>query len=96
MASELAVVDRLGDLQLELEKVNGTLATILSVGNPESMIGPSPREFLNLVQMLEDAISPASEELGAIVQEIEQKRDTPPESPRPPQGLRARVKQKGR
>lgn len=87
-----SVSDRLFDLHLDLEKVDGTLGTILQVGSAESMGQPSPGEFLNMLQLLADVVSPACEELEAIMQEI----DTQAASPTLSQGRKARMKQKAR
>jgi len=85
-----AVSDRLFNLHLDLEKVDGTLGTILQVGSAESVGQPSPGEFLNMLQLLADIVSPVCEELEAIMQEIE----TQAASPTLRQGRRACVKGK--
>jgi hypothetical protein len=87
-----AITDRLCELQFSLEKVDGTLATILNVGNVESMNQPSPKDVLSTLQLLVDVVTPACEELGEIIREVL----TQSESPTLPQGEKARVKTKGR
>jgi hypothetical protein len=81
MAMELAVSDRLFDLQLELGKVNGLVATMRAIGSSEGD-GPSSEEVMNMIRLLEDIVSPAYEELTAIVEEVEEECETPC----PPQG----------
>jgi hypothetical protein len=92
MTTSLAVIDRLCNIHLDLEKVDGTLNTILTVGNVESDLQPSPKEMLNMLQLLADIVSPACEELETIMREMNAKDAAPPL----PQGRKARVKQKGR
>lgn len=92
MTTTLAPIDRLCDLHCRLETVDGALDTILSVSGPDSLDPPSPKELLNMVQLLAYAVTPACEELKAIMPELE----TKPASPTLPQGRKARVKQKGR
>jgi len=92
MTASLAVNDRLGDLLLCLEKVDGTLATILDVGSEESVNQPSPKQLLGMLQLLADVVTPACEELEAIIRET----DTHPEPPILPQVQKARVNKKGR
>jgi hypothetical protein len=92
MTASLAVIDRLSELHEDLEKVRGTLAMTLNVGNPDSEMEISPKEFLNMLQLLADIVSPVCEELEAIMHEL----DTQPASPTLPQGRKARLKQKGR
>ena len=72
MAMELAVSDRLGDLQLELGKVNGLLATMRAIGSSEND-GPSSEDVVNVIRLLADIVSPACEELTAIVEEVGEK-----------------------
>jgi hypothetical protein len=92
MTASLAPIDRLAYLREDLEKVNGTLAMTLSVGNPDSEMEISPKEFLNMLQLLADVVSPACEELEAIMQEMNDKDMAPPL----PKGEKARVTKKGR
>ena len=91
MASELAVIDRLCNIHLELEKVEGTLNTVSTIGDVDSPCQPSPKDVVNMLSLLADIVSPACEELKAIMEEMNAK-DT---SPSLPQGRKARVKQKG-
>jgi hypothetical protein len=81
MVMELAVSDRLFDLQLELGKVNGLVATMRAIGSSEGD-GPSSEDVMNMIRVLEDIVSPAYEELTAIVEEVEEECETPC----PPQG----------
>jgi hypothetical protein len=81
MVFKLKVIDRLGDLQLELAKVNGLLATMRAIGSSEGD-GPSSEEVMNMIRVLEDIVSPAYEEQTAIVEEVEEECETPC----PPQG----------
>ena len=76
MAMELAVSDRLFDLQLELGKANGLLATMRAIGSSEGD-GPSSEDVMNMIRVLEDIVSPAYEEVTAIVEEVEQECETP-------------------
>ena len=64
----------------------------LNVGNPDSEMEISPKEFLNMLQLLADVVSPACEELETIMDEL----NTQPASPTLPQGRKARVTKKGR
>lgn len=90
MAFELKVIDRLGDLQLDLAKVDGMLNTMLAIGSYEGD-GPSSGDVMNMLQMLSDVVSPAYAELKDIVGEVEEEHETPC----PPKGQRVRVKQEG-
>jgi hypothetical protein len=68
MAMELAVNDRLSDLQIELGKLNGLLATMIAIGSSENE-GPSSEDVMNMIRALEDIASPAYEELTAILED---------------------------
>jgi hypothetical protein len=72
MASfKIKVIDRLGDLQLELAKLNGLLATMVAIGSSHRD-GPTTEEVVNMIYVIEDIVRPAYEELTAIVEEIEE------------------------
>jgi hypothetical protein len=91
--SGLAVIDRLDELHDDLKKVEGTLAMILRMGNAETVVtDPDPEQFLSMLQLLGDVVTPVCDGLGAIVQEMGDKEAAPPL----PQGKKARVKKKGR
>ena len=90
LAMELAVSDRLFDLQLELGKANGLLATMRAIGSSEGD-GPSSEDVINMIRVLEDIVSPAYEELTAILEGDDDEHETPCAA----QGQRARVTQKG-
>lgn len=86
-SKELAIIDRLNDIYLDLRKVSGTLATITSLCNEESMLEPAPEEVLGMVELFKDIVSPACDELKAIMEEMneqdqramaDQKSDTQP------------------
>jgi hypothetical protein len=82
MASELALIDRLCNIHLDLEQVDGTLATIIDLGNEKASNQPSPKQFLRMLQLLDDIVSPSCEKLEAIIQEL----DARDSAPTPAQG----------
>jgi hypothetical protein len=77
MASfNIKVIDRLGDLQLELAKLNGLLATMVAIGSSHRD-GPTCEEVVNAIYVIEDIVRPAYEELTAIVEEIGEEDSAP-------------------
>ena len=67
----LALIDQINYVRMDLEKVDGTLCTMLSLGDEDSLAEPpSHKQVMGLLQLLADVVSPACEELDAIVKQL--------------------------
>jgi hypothetical protein len=68
--SKPALIDGLSDIHLDLSKVEGTLSTILDLGNEDAPLQPTPKQLLGMLQLLADVVTPACDDLKEIIDGI--------------------------